>query len=291
LTASVRQRLGAYARLIRLNRPIGSLLLMWPMLWALWVAGHGHPDGYVLLVFVAGVFLMRSAGCAINDFADRDFDPHVERTRQRPLAAGEIQPWEALVVAMVLCLVAFALVLTMNRLTIDLSFVAVALAAVYPFTKRWTHWPQLVLGFAFAWAVPMAFAAQAGRLDAGAWGMFVASCLWIVAYDTEYAMVDRNDDLKVGVKSTAIRFGRHDRLIIGLFQFGFLATLVGLGRYFGLGPVYDAGLVVALMLFGYQQWLIHGRERDSCFRAFLNNNWVGAAIFLGIVADFVLARG
>jgi len=291
LPVSLRQRLDAYARLVRLNRPIGSLLLMWPMLWALWIAGQGHPDGYVLLVFVAGVFLMRSAGCAINDYADRNFDPHVERTRQRPLAAGEIQPWEALIVALVLSLAAFALVLTMNRLTIALSFAAVVLAAVYPFTKRWTHWPQLVLGFAFAWAVPMAFAAQSGRLDAGAWGMFVASCLWIVAYDTEYAMVDRNDDVKLGVKSTAIRFGRHDRLIIGLFQAGFLAILAGLGRHYDLGPLFDVGLVAALGLFAYQQWLIRGRERDPCFRAFLNNNWVGAVIFLGIVADFALARG
>ena len=291
MPASLLQRLDAYARLVRLNRPIGSLLLMWPMLWALWVAGEGHPDGYVLLVFVAGVFLMRSAGCAINDYADRNFDPHVERTRQRPLAVGEIRPWEALVVALVLSLAAFALVLTMNRLTIALSFAAVALAAIYPFTKRWTHWPQLVLGFAFAWAVPMAFAAQSGRLDVGAWGMFVASCLWIVAYDTEYAMVDRNDDVKLGVKSTAIRFGRHDRLIIGLFQAGFLAILAGLGRYYGLGPLFDVGLVAALGLFTYQQWLIRGRERDPCFRAFLNNNWVGAVIFLGIAADFALARG
>ncbi|HXH64707.1 MAG TPA: 4-hydroxybenzoate octaprenyltransferase [Mariprofundaceae bacterium] len=291
MDAPLRQRLAAYARLIRLDKPIGSLLLMWPMLWALWIAGRGHPDGYVLLVFVAGVFLMRSAGCAINDYADRDFDAHVERTRRRPLAAGEIRPWEALIVALVLSLAAFALVLTMNRLTIALSFVAVALAGIYPFTKRWTHWPQLVLGFAFAWAVPMAFAAESGRLDAGAWGMFAASCLWIVAYDTEYAMVDRGDDLKIGVKSTAIRFGRFDRLIIGLFQFGFLAMLAGLGRHFGLGLAFDTGLVAALMLFGYQQWLMRGRERDPCFRAFLNNNWVGAVIFVGIVADFALARG
>jgi 4-hydroxybenzoate polyprenyltransferase len=288
---AIGQRLNAYARLIRADRPIGSLLLMWPMLWALWIAGRGHPDGYVLLVFVAGVFLMRSAGCAINDYADRDFDPHVERTRQRPLAAGEIRPWEALAVAALLALVAFVLVLTMNQLTVGLSFVAVVLAAVYPFTKRWTEWPQLFLGFAFAWAVPMAFAAQAGRLGVGAWGMFAASCLWIVAYDTEYAMVDRNDDLRIGVKSTAIRFGRYDRLIIGLFQVGFLAVMLGLGRYFGLGPAYDAGLAAALMLFGYQQWLMRGRERGRCFRAFLHNNWVGAAIFLGIVADFALARG
>ena len=289
MATAVRRRLDAYARLIRLDRPIGSLLLMWPMLWALWIAGNGHPDGYVLLVFVAGVFLMRSAGCAINDYADRDFDPHVERTRQRPLAAGAIRPWEALAVALVLALVSFALVLTMNRLTVMLSFVAVLLAALYPFTKRWTQWPQLFLGFAFAWAVPMAFAAQSGRLDAGAWGMFAASCLWIVAYDTEYAMVDRNDDLKVGIKSTAIRFGRFDRLIIGLFQAGFLAMLAGLGVHYGLGRAFDAGLAAALALFAYQQWLIRGRGRDACFRAFLHNNWVGAVIFLGIVADFALA--
>jgi 4-hydroxybenzoate polyprenyltransferase len=264
---------------------------MWPMLWALWIAGRGHPDGYVLLVFVAGVFLMRSAGCAINDYADRDFDPHVERTRQRPLAAGEIRPWEALAVAVLLALVSFALVLTMNRLTVMLSFVAVVLAAIYPFTKRWTEWPQLFLGFAFAWAVPMAFAAQSGHLGMGAWGMFAASCLWIVAYDTEYAMVDRNDDLAIGVKSTAIRFGRFDRLIIGLFQGGFLAVMAVLGRYFGLGFAYDAGLIAALVLFVYQQWLMRRRERGPCFRAFLHNNWVGAVIFLGVVADFALAHG
>lgn len=289
--SAVGRRLNAYARLLRLDRPIGSLLLMWPMLWALWIAGRGHPDGYVLLVFVAGVFLMRSAGCAINDYADRDFDPHVERTRGRPLAAGEIRPWEALAVAALLALVSFALVLTMNRLTVGLSFVAVLLAALYPFTKRWTQWPQLFLGFAFAWAVPMAFAAQAGHLGLGAWGMFAASCLWIIAYDTEYAMVDRNDDVRIGVKSTAIRFGRFDRLIIGLFQVVFLAVMAVLGRHFGLGLAYDAGLVAALMLFGYQQWLIRGREREPCFRAFLHNNWVGAAIFVGVVADFALSRG
>lgn len=288
---AVGQRLNAYTRLIRMDRPIGSLLLMWPMLWALWIAGRGHPDGYVLLVFVAGVFLMRSAGCAINDYADRDFDPHVERTRQRPLAAGEIRPWEALAVAALLALVSFALVLTMNRLTVMLSFVAVALAAVYPFTKRWTQWPQLFLGFAFAWAVPMAFAAQSGHLGMGAWGMFAASCLWIVAYDTEYAMVDRDDDLAIGVKSTAIRFGRFDRLIIGLFQAGFLAVMAVLGRHFGLGLPYDAGLVAALVLFAYQQWLMRRRARAPCFRAFLHNNWVGTVIFLGVVADFALVHG
>lgn len=287
----LRKRLNAYARLLRLDRPIGSLLLMWPMLWALWIAGHGHPDGFVLLVFVAGVFLMRSAGCAVNDYADRDFDPHVERTRGRPLAAGEIRSWEALVLATLLALVSFSLVLTMNRLTVILSFVAVALAVLYPFTKRWTHWPQLFLGFAFAWAVPMAFAAQSGRLGLDVWSMYMGSCLWIVAYDTEYAMVDRSDDLKVGIKSTAIRFGRFDRIIIGLFQLGFLAVMAGVGNLFNLNYAYDAGLITALLLFGYQQWLIYGCERDACFRAFLNNNWVGAVIFLGIVADFVLARG
>ena len=286
----VRERLIEYARLMRLDRPIGILLLLWPTLWALWIAGQGHPDPLVLAVFLMGAFLMRSAGCVINDFADRHFDPHVARTRDRPIAAGRVSPREALILFAVLCLAAFGLVLLMNRLTILLSVVAVVLAAVYPFTKRVTHLPQVVLGAAFGWAIPMAFAAQAGELPRVAWLLFVVNILWSVAYDTLYAMVDREDDLKIGVKSTAILFGEADRLVVAVLQLLVLLGLSLVGSLAGLGGFYAIGLLVAALLALYQQYLIRGRDPKRCFEAFLNNNWFGAAVFAGIALDY-LARG
>ncbi len=284
-----RQRLGAYARLIRLDRPIGIFLLLWPTLWALWIAGEGHPDWRVVVVFVAGVVLMRSAGCAINDYADREFDPHVARTRTRPLAAGEISPREALGVFVLLCLLAFALVLTLNSLTIRLSVVAVLLAASYPFMKRFHYLPQVHLGAAFGWAIPMAFAAQTGEFPPPvAWLLFLGNLLWTTAYDTLYAMADREDDLKVGVKSTAILFGDLDRVMVGLLQGLFLLALWLAGRQVGLDGWWLAGLAVAAGLMLRQQWLVRDRDPAACFRAFLENNWVGAAIFVGLVLDYAL---
>ena len=286
-TLTLGERLHAYARLVRIDRPIGIFLLLWPTLWALWMAAEGLPDPLVLLVFVAGVVLMRSAGCAINDFADREIDPHVRRTTQRPLAAGLISAKEALAVFAVLSLVAFALVLTMNRLTILLSFVAVALAASYPFMKRFHHLPQVHLGAAFGWAIPMAWAAQTGEFPPlTAWLLFLANLLWVTSYDTMYAMADREDDLKIGVKSSAILFGRHDRLITALLHAGVLALLLVVGLVNGLGGAYYGGLLAAALFAVYEQWLIRHREAKACFRAFLHNNWFGLSVFLGLVADF-----
>jgi len=284
-----RERLHQYVLLTRLNRPIGILLLLWPTLWALWIAAQGLPAIPVLVIFVAGVVLMRSAGCVINDFADRDLDPHVARTRDRPLAAGRVSVREALVLFGVLCLLAFLLVLQLNRLTILLSFCAVALAMLYPFTKRVTQLPQVILGAAFGWAIPMAFAAQTGTVPLLAWILFAATLLWAVAYDTMYAMVDREDDLRVGVKSTAILFGRYDRLIIGIVQLSVLGLLYLAGFRAGLGLFFYAGLAVALGLAIYQQLLIRDRDPARCFRAFLNNHWFGLAIFLGIAVDYSIA--
>lgn len=282
-----RDRLYQYFLLTRLHRPIGTLLLLWPTLWALWLAAKGFPDTLVLVVFVAGVVLMRSAGCVINDYADRRFDPHVARTRERPIAAGKVSPREALILFAVLCLIAFALVLLMNRLTILLSLVAVVLAAIYPFTKRITHLPQIVLGVAFGWAIPMAFAAQTGELPRIAWLLLVVNVLWSTAYDTEYAMVDREDDLRIGVKSTAILFGEADRLIIGILQLLVLFGLVLVGQMAGLGMYFYLGLTVAAALALYQQHLIRERRPEACFQAFLNNNWFGAAVFAGIALDYL----
>ncbi|HHJ12786.1 MAG TPA: 4-hydroxybenzoate octaprenyltransferase [Gammaproteobacteria bacterium] len=281
------RRLYQYARLMRLDRPIGIYLLLWPTLWALWIAGAGKPDLHVLGVFVAGVVLMRSAGCVINDYADRHIDPRVARTRERPLATGQVRPREALVLFGVLCLLAFALVLTLNRLTIALSFVGVVLAALYPFMKRYTHLPQVVLGAAFGWAVPMAFAAQTGELPRVAWLLFTATLLWTTAYDTMYGMVDREDDLRIGVKSTAILFGEADRLVIGLLQLLALGALLLVGQLAGLGGHYLFGLLLAASLAIYQQYLIREREPAACLRAFLNNNWFGAAVFAGIVLAYL----
>jgi 4-hydroxybenzoate polyprenyltransferase len=279
-------RIGAYGRLMRINKPIGTFLLLWPTLWALWIAGEGHPDGQLLLIFVAGVFLMRSAGCVINDFADRDFDPHVERTRSRPLAAGEVSSGEALGLFTALCLTAFGLVLMTNTLTVMLSFAAIGLAALYPFMKRYTHWPQLFLGAAFSMAIPMAFAAQTGAVPAAAWLIVIANICWVVAYDTMYAMVDVDDDLQVGVKSTAILFGSRCREIIALFQLAFIAIMIAVGLSFGLDWPYFAGITAAAGIAIYHQTLIFNRKREQCFRAFLNNNYLGATLFIAIVLSY-----
>ena len=284
----MKDRLTQYAQLMRLDRPIGIFLLMWPMLWALWIASEGYPDLLVLLVFTSGVVLMRSAGCVINDYADRKFDPHVERTRDRPIAAGRVRPKEALALFAALCLTAFGLVLLMNRLTIVLSFAGAVLAALYPFMKRFTHLPQVFLGMAFGWAVPMAFAAQTGDVPKVAWLLFVATVLWATAYDTMYGMVDREDDLKIGVKSTAILFGEADRAIIATIQILLLAALLMVGQTAGLGGYYYFGLLLAAGLALYQQYLIREREPKACFQAFLNNNWFGAAVFTGILLDYLV---
>jgi 4-hydroxybenzoate polyprenyltransferase len=277
-----------YARLVRLDKPIGIFLLMWPALWALWLAGAGQPPWWVVLVFVLGVVLMRSAGCAINDFADRNFDGAVERTKQRPLAQGLIRPKEAIWVFVVLCLLAFGLVLTLNAQTIALSLAALLLTAIYPFMKRITHVPQLFLGAAFGWAAPMAFSALTGGIPALAWWLFAATLVWALIYDTQYAMVDREDDVKIGVKSTAILFGRHDRLAIGLLQLFMLGLLLWVGMLDGRGAYYWLGLGAAALLSLYQQYLIRHRQPKLCFEAFLNNNYFGMAIFLGLLFDYAV---
>ncbi len=285
----MRQRFLEYVYLMRLHRPIGIFLLLWPALWALWIAGDGAPDPLVVFVFVAGVALMRSAGCVINDYADRRFDPHVARTRERPIAAGRVTAREALTLFALLCLLALGLVLLMNSLTIWMSLVGAFMAVSYPFTKRYTHLPQIYLGAAFGWAVPMAFAAQTGGVPKVGWLLFVATILWATAYDTMYAMVDREDDLKIGVKSTAILFGESDRLIIAIIQVLLLLALVLAGQAVELGGYYYFGLLLAAALAVYQQYLIREREPKACFHAFLNNNWFGAAVFGGIFLDY-LAR-
>ena len=286
-------RLTQYALLMRLHRPIGIFLLLWPTLWGLWFASGGQPDAHVSLVFVLGVVLMRSAGCVINDYADRDFDPHVARTRDRPIAAGRVTPRAALVLFAVLCLIAFALVLTLNRLAILLSLVGAFLAATYPFLKRYTHLPQFYLGAAFGWSIPMAFAAHsdagsslAGALPPLTWVLFAANVCWSVAYDTMYAMVDRADDQRVGVKSTAILFGRYDRVMVGVFHALTVTLLVVAGVIAALGLLYYCGLAAATALAVHQQWLIRERAPEACFKAFLSNNRFGAIVFLGLVLDY-----
>lgn len=276
--------------LTRLDRPIGIWLLMWPMLWALWFAAGGPPSLDVLLIFLAGTILTRSAGCAINDYADRNFDAHVERTQYRPLATGEIKPREALIVAAVLMLLAFCLVLLTNKLTILMSFVALLLAAIYPFAKRFTDWPQLVLGLAFSWAIPMAYAAQTGAVPRDAWLVFLASVLWAIAYDTMYAMADREDDLRIGIKSTAILFGDIDIAMVAFIQMTVLATLLLCGNLLGLGLLFHTGLIIALILVFYQLMLIRKRDPSRCIQAFLNNHYLGMIVFIGIVLDYALAH-
>ena len=280
-------KLLAYHRLMRTDKPIGALLLLWPTLWALWVATPGVPPLWILAVFVAGVWLMRAAGCVVNDYADRKFDGHVKRTANRPLPSGAVTEKEARNLFVVLVLLSFLLVLTLNVMTILLSVAALALAWVYPFMKRYTHLPQVVLGAAFGWSIPMAFSAVSETVPLSCWLMFFANILWAVAYDTEYAMVDRDDDLKIGVKSTAILFGRQDTLIIGLLQVAVLALMALVGWLNGLGMPFYASLGVAGALFVYQQKLIAGRDRDACFKAFLNNNYVGLALFAGLAISYL----
>ncbi|EJN6959617.1 4-hydroxybenzoate octaprenyltransferase [Photobacterium damselae] len=278
----------AYWQLARFDRPIGSLLLLWPTLWALFLAADGWPSPHVFVVFVLGVIFMRAAGCVINDFADRNFDGHVKRTCQRPMPSGKVSEREALGLFGLLVLISFLLVLTMNTLTISLSVIGLALAAAYPFMKRYTHLPQLVLGVAFGWSIPMAYAAQSGQLPLAAWLLFAANILWTIAYDTQYAMVDRDDDLKIGIKSTAILFGRFDKMIIGMLQLGTLLLLTAVGGVLGLSQIFYWFLLLAAMLFVYQQMLIKQRQREDCFRAFLNNNYVGMVICIGLAVSVLL---
>jgi 4-hydroxybenzoate polyprenyltransferase len=280
-----KERLDAYEQLMRLDRPIGILLLLWPTLWALWFAARGIPQIEILLTFVTGTVLMRSAGCIINDYADRSFDPHVQRTRERPLAAGLVSTREALALAAGLLLLAFLLVLQFNRLTILLSFFGLAITVIYPFLKRFFVFPQAGLGIAFSFGVPMAYAAQLGGLPLEAWALMLATFFWIIAYDTEYAMVDRDDDLKLGLKSSAITLGRFDVAGVVLAHTLFIATMTFIGHWQRLGTLYFSGLVVAAGLVVYQYWLIRGRDRDRCFRAFRNNSWMGLAILVGAALE------
>jgi len=285
---SLSDKLPHYARLMRIDKPIGTLLLLWPTLWALWIAAEGWPPLYILAIFIAGTFLMRSAGCVINDYADRDFDGHVERTRNRPLATGVVSPGEALALAAVLSAAAFVLVLPLNTLTILLSVPALLLAGSYPFTKRFFAIPQAYLGIAFGFGIPMAFAAVTGTVPTTGWLMLLANIFWAVAYDTEYAMVDRPDDLKIGIKTSAITFGRHDVLAVMLCYAAAFALLAVVGVLAGLGFAWYLGLVVACAIAGYHYTLIRARERADCFKAFRHNNWVGGAIFAGLFIDLLL---
>ncbi|MFO7992828.1 MAG: 4-hydroxybenzoate octaprenyltransferase [Marinobacter sp.] len=286
----IQARLADYARLLRLDRPIGSLLLLWPTYWALWLAADGFPGIGNFIVFTLGVFLMRAAGCAINDFADRKVDRHVKRTKDRPLTSGRIEAWEAVALFAGICLVAFLMVvLFTNTLTLYLSFGGVILAFIYPFMKRYTHLPQLFLGAAFSWAIPMAWAAEAGEVTRIAWLLFTANVLWTVAYDTLYAMVDRDDDIKIGIKSTAILFGDADRAVIAILQALVVLILIMVGQQAELGVFYYLGLVAMACLFVFQQHLARYRERDGCFKAFLNNNWAGFAVFTGLMVDLIIS--
>lgn len=280
----VHARLPAFILLTRLNRPIGTLLLLWPTLGALWLAADGLPHWHLLLIFTLGTLLMRSAGCCINDFADSHIDGDVLRTENRAIVTGQVTRKEAMLCFLILCLAAFVLLLFTNRLTVWMSLGAVVLTAAYPFMKRYTHLPQVVLGMAFSWGILMTFTAQTGELPPStAWVLYVANCLWTVAYDTQYAMVDREYDLKIGVKSTAILFGDADRVMVGALQAMALFALFLAGGQFQLSGFYYLGLLVAAGLFVYQQWLIRDRDADACFQAFLNNHWVGLAVFVGVV--------
>lgn len=282
-----REKRQAYAQLMRIDKPIGTLLLLWPTLWALWVAAQGFPDLSVLIVFSAGVFLMRSAGCVINDFADRNIDGFVDRTKNRPLPSGRATSAEAIILFLLLAISAFLLVLTQNSLTIQLSFAGLLLAFAYPFMKRFTHLPQFVLGLAFSWAIPMAFAAQANALPAVVWIIFAVNIIWTIAYDTLYAMVDREDDLKIGMKSTAILFAQNDKLIIALLQLSSLILLILLGWLEGLNWPYFIALLIVAGLFTRQQLQIKNREKTACFKAFLDNNYVGLIIFAGLFLGYL----
>ncbi|EPL3705325.1 4-hydroxybenzoate octaprenyltransferase [Morganella morganii] len=283
----VRSKWQAYSRLMRTDRPIGSLLLLWPTYWALWIAARGVPDWHILIIFTIGVFSMRAAGCVINDFADRKFDGSVERTKNRPLPRGDVTEKEAKILFAVLVLVSFGLVLTLNTMTIWLSVAGLALAWVYPFVKRVSHLPQVVLGAAFGWSIPMAFAAVSESLPAECWLLFAVNIVWSVVYDTQYAMVDRNDDLKIGVKSTAILFGRFDKIIIGILQLVMILMLLWIGLMVNLSGIFYWSLLLAGALFVYQQRLMADRERDPCFQAFMNNNYVGFILFLGMLVSYL----
>lgn len=274
--------------LTRLHKPVGTILLLWPALWGLWLAADGAPDIDLLAIFIAGTFVIRAAGCAINDYADRHIDAHVKRTNYRPLATGKIKPWEALATFVVLSLIAFGLVLLTNKLTVLLACAGVLIIAAYPFMKRHTHLPQLVLGLAWAWSLPMAFAAQAGHVPLAVLPLMLAVIAWAIVFDTYYAMVDRDDDLKIGVKSTAILFGRHDRLIIGLMQITAVLLFAVTGWLFGLGAWYYLGVAVVAALFAQQQLTTRDCNRDHCFAAFMHNRWVGVTLFVALVADFAL---
>ena len=284
------ERINAYEKLIRLDKPIGILLLLWPTLWALWLSSHGRPDWTVVWIFILGTALMRSAGCAINDYADRDFDAKVARTRTRPLATGKIKPIEALMVAMVLILASFALVVQLNRLTLKLSVVAVIIAVIYPFTKRFFAVPQAVLGVAFGFGIPMAFAAHIDRVPVGAWVLLAANVFWAIAYDTEYAMVDREDDRKIGIRTSAITFGRYDVAAVMACHGVFLLLMLWVGRLFRPGWYFYLGLAVAAGLIALQYRMIRDRDPVACFRAFVHNNWIGAAIFAGIFASYFFQK-
>ena len=285
---TLRERLDLYEKLMRLDKPIGILLLLWPTLWGLWFAAGGMPRWMVLWIFIMGTVLMRSAGCVINDYADRDFDPQVERTRHRPLAARRISTREALILAAALALAAFLLILPLNRLVLWLSFPALIIAASYPFTKRFFSIPQACLGVAFGFGIPMAFAAVQGQVPSLAWVLLAASGFWTIAYDTEYAMVDREDDLKIGIRTAAITFGRFDVAMVMLCYGIFLSILIGVGVWQKMGIPYYLGLACALGLVIYHYTLIRNRNRELCFKAFLHNNWVGAAVFAGIALDYLL---
>jgi 4-hydroxybenzoate polyprenyltransferase len=283
LPARHREKALDYLVLSRMDRPIGALLLLWPTWWALWLAASDFPPWKPLIIFTLGVFAMRAAGCAINDYADRKLDPQVARTAGRPIASGRVTPREALIVFAALLVFAFVLVLFTNRLTIELSFAGAALAALYPFTKRYTYMPQVVLGAAFGWSIPMAFAAVTNSVPPIGWLLFIGNILWSVIYDTEYAMVDREDDLKAGARSTAILFGDADLPILGVLMGTFLLTMLFVGQRAALGWLYWLGLLIAAGLFGYQMWLIRARQRDACLSAFRHNNWLGLTVWVGIV--------
>ena len=280
--------MNAYIRLMRLDKPIGSLLLLWPTYWALFLSADGWPDLDILFIFTSGVFIMRTAGCVINDFADRKIDKHIVRTQQRPLATGEISSNSALVLFGLLLLIALGLVLQTNILTIKLSLIAVLLATLYPFTKRWTNLPQLVLGAAFGMSVPMAFSAQTGVVPLTAWLVFIATLVWTLIYDTFYAMADRDEDLKIGVKSTAILFAKYDQIIITLLQILLLIIFVLIGNAFNLGLIYDFSLVIISFFMIYHQFLLKKRQKEEYFKAFLNNNFIGMTAFLGIFLSVII---
>ncbi|PSJ17945.1 4-hydroxybenzoate octaprenyltransferase [Nitrosomonas supralitoralis] len=285
---NIADRIKTYAQLMRLDKPIGILLLLWPMLWGLWFAAKGLPDWHILLIFVLGTVLMRSAGCVINDFADREIDPHVERTKNRPMAAGRVSSKEALLLATGLSLCAFLLVLPLNQLTILLSVPALFLAGTYPFTKRFFSMPQAYLGIAFSFGIPMAFAAQTDSLPPVTGILMLANLFWVIAYDTAYAMVDKPDDLKIGIKTSAITWGQFDVLGVMVCHVCFIVIMIGIGQWQQMNLAYYAGLLVAAGLIAYQYTLIRNRERALCFKAFLHNNWVGMVVFAGIALDYLI---